>query len=109
MLGQVSVAAATAVLGYDLTTNTTWRTSSRPRRLKALGMAGSAVILDTKADVFIGSEKVGELFNSSLLAVNRNTDMFSSGKLVPAGEALSVLIVDAPATSALQLTIDFDD
>ena len=107
MIGQVSIAAATAVLGYDLTQNTTWRTSSRPRRIVAAGLAGSAAALDAKIDLFVGDVKVGEMYNATTGAVARNTGMFRVGVLVPAGSPVSALVTDAPATNPLNFTVDF--
>ena len=108
MIGQVSVAAAVAVLGYDLARDTTWRVSGTRRMLNSMGLAGSAAALDSKIDVFIGDVKVGELYNSSLGAVQRNTDMFRSGAVVTPGTPISLIVTDAPATNPLNATVDFD-
>jgi len=107
MIGQVSVPAATAVLGYDLTQNTTWRTSSQNRTIIGAGLAGSAAALDAKVDLFVGDVKVGEMYNTSLGAVQRNTDIFRIGVRVPAGAPVVALVTDAPATNPLNLTVDF--
>lgn len=106
MIGQTSIAAAVAVLGYDLAGSTTWRVAGNARVLNAIGLAGSAAALDSKVDVFIGSTKVGELFNSSLGAVQRNTDMFRVGQVVPGGTPITVIVTDAPATNPLNLVVD---
>ena len=108
MIGQVSIAAATAVLGYDLAGGTTWRVAGRARRIIGAGLAGSAAALDAKVDLFIGDMKVGELYNTSLGAVQRNVDIFRIGQIVPAGAPVSAKVVDAPATNPLNLTIDFE-
>jgi hypothetical protein len=106
MIGQVSIAAATAVLGYDLAAATTWRVAGNDRTLNAGGIAGSAAALDTKIDLFVGNTKVGEMFNASTGAVARNTDMFRVGVRVPAGMPISAIITDAPATNPINLTVD---
>lgn len=108
MIGQVSIPAATAVLGYDLAASTTWRVSGQHRRIIGAGLAGSAAALDSKVDLFIGEMKVGELHNTSTGAVQRNTDIFRIGQRVPAGSPVSAKVVDAPATNPLNLTIDFE-
>jgi len=105
MIGQVSIAAATAVVGYDLASNTTWKTSSFNRRIIAAGMAGSAAALDTKVDIFVGNVKVGDLYNSALGAPNRDA-MFRVGFTVPAGSPIAVLVTDAPATNPINFNID---
>ena len=53
MQGQVSVAAATAVIGYDLLTGVTWAVSSRRRRLVAAGLAGSAAALGYENPAYV--------------------------------------------------------
>jgi len=105
MIGQTSIAAAVAVVGHDLTVNTTWRIASYPRRLESVGLAGSAAALDTKVDIFIGSVKVGEMYNSGTGAPNRDS-MFRGGYPIPAGAPLSVIVTDAPATNPINLAMD---
>ena len=105
MIGQVSIAAATAVVGYDLAQATTWRVSNLPRRALAAGLAGSAAALDTKVDIFVGNVKVGEMYNSALGAPNRDA-MFRIGYLVPAGAPISVIVTDAPATNPINFALD---
>jgi len=105
MIGQTSVAAAVAVVGYDLTRDTTWRIASYARRAQAIGLAGSAAALDTKVDIFIGSVKIGEMYNSGTGAPNRDS-MFRAGYPIPAGAPISVIVTDAPATNPINLAID---
>lgn len=105
MIGQVSVAAAVGVVGYDLLQGTTWRVSGQPRRLVAIGLAGSAAALDTKVDVFIGNQKVGDMYNSGTGANNRDS-MFRVGSIIPAGTPLSVIVTDAPATNPINVSAD---
>lgn len=106
MIGQTSIAAAVAIVGYDLAQQTTWRVAGQQRVLNSIGLAGSAAALDTKVDVFIGQNKVGELYNSSLGAVQRNTDMFRVGQVVPGGTPISVIVTDAPATNPINMVVD---
>lgn len=105
MIGQVSIAAAVAVVGYDLAAATTWRVSNLPRRMVAVGLAGSAAALDTKVDIFVANVKVGDMFNSSTGAPNRDS-MFRVGQMVPAGAPISVIVTDAPATNPINLAVD---
>ena len=94
MIGQTSIAAATAIVGYDLTRDTTWRIASYARVAVAIGLAGSAAALDTKVDIFIGSVKVGEMYNSATGAPNRDS-MFRMNNPIPAGAPISVIVTDA--------------
>lgn len=105
MIGQTSVAAAVAVVGYDLALNTTWRTASVNRRILAAGLAGSAAALDTKVDLFVSNVKVGEMYNAATGANTRDT-MFRVGYPVPAGAPISVIVTDAPATNPINLAVD---
>lgn len=109
MIGQNSVAAAVAVVGYDLATGQTWKTAGQDRMLNAFGLAGSAAALDSQVDIMIGEVKVGELYNSSLGAVQKDTDMFRGGALIPGGTPISILVTDAPATNPLNVAVDLQD
>jgi len=109
MIGQNSIAAATAIVGYDLASSQTWKTAGNPRKLVGMGLAGSAAALDSKADVMIGNQKVGELYNTSLGAVQKDTDIFRGGAIIPGGTPISILVTDAPATNPLNVTVDLED
>jgi len=108
MIGQNSVAAATAILGYDLATGQTWKTSGHDRMINSVGLAGSAAPLDSRVDVMVGETKIAELYNSSLLAVQKDADMFRGGAHVPGGTPITITVVDAPVTSPLNVAVDFD-
>jgi hypothetical protein len=108
MLGQVSVAAASAVLGADLAANTYWQQSNRPRNIVAIGLKGSAAALDTKVRVLVGANQVGEVFNSGTGAPNRD-DLFRLAAFVPSGEEVHVFVDDAAASNPINLTVDFQE
>ena len=108
MLGQVSVAAATAVVGYDLARDTYWQQHSRPRRIVAVGLSGSAAALDTKIRILVGSNQVAEVFNDGTGAPNRDS-MFRIGATVPAGTEVHAFVDDAPATNPINLAVDFEE
>ena len=108
MLGQVSVAAATAVVGYDLARDTYWQQHSRPRRLVAVGLKGSAAALDTKVRIMVGSNQVGELYNDGTGAPNKDS-MFRIGAPIPAGTEVHAFVDDAPTTNAINLVMDFEE
>jgi len=104
---QMSVAAATAVLDYDLMDDAPASVRSAPydRRLVAAGLAGSAAALDTKIELKIGVGSVGNMYNSSLAAPNRD-DMFRLGEFVPANTPIQAIVRDAPATNPINLALD---
>ena len=106
MIGQVSILAATAIVGYDLFADQSWQQSDRPRRINALGLNGSAAGLDTEVELFIGNLKVGNVFNTTTGAVNRDA-MFRVGDIIPANTEVHLYVVDAPVTNPINASIDF--
>ena len=98
MIGQVSVAFGTAIVGYDLFKDTIWQQAPYPRILSGVGLCGGAVALDSKASVYIGTVKVGEFYNSAAGAVLVNQHMFSMNAEIPAGDLIHCY-VDDPAPS----------
>jgi len=104
---ETSVAAATAAVGYDLLTSLPYvRTSGGGRVLRALGIAGSAAAQDTRVGVQIGGVKIGQLYNGAIGGINNDRDMTDFGDAwIPPGEALAVLVEDAPATNPINIRI----
>lgn len=106
-LSIVSVAAATAVLGYDLLTNRPDITTGSGRRvLRAIGLTGSLAIGDASVDIKVGNVVVATLFNNALDFPTNDSSKFVTSYLVPVGSPLSVVVTDAPATNPLNLLID---
>ena len=106
MIGQVSVAAATAVVGYDLFRDQTWRVAAKSRRLRGMGMAGSTAALDTSADLFIDQFHVGKFYNSAAGAVLLDAHMMPlKGNLVPPGATIACIVADAPATNPINVVL----
>ena len=109
MMGQFSVAAATAVVNYDLAQNTLWGQSGARRWLNSVGVTGSAAALDTLVRVYAGARWLGDVYNSATGSVQRNSSMFRIGSWVQANEEVHVLVVDAPATNPINGVLDFAD
>lgn len=106
MIGQVSVAAATAVVGYDLFRDQTWRVSSKARRLRGMAVAGSAAALDTTVDLYIDQYHVGKFYNSATGAPIIDQHMVPlKGNLVPAGATIACIVSDAPATNPINVIL----
>lgn len=106
MIGQVSVAAATAVLGYDLFRDQTWRVSARSRRLRGMGVAGSTAALDTSVDLFIDQYHVGKFYNSATGMVLLDAHMMPlKGNLVPPGATIACIVADAPAANPINVVL----
>jgi len=103
----ISVAAATAVLGYDLLTNRPdIANGSRPRVLRAIALTGSTAAGDTVADIKVGNRTVATLYNTATGFPTNDASKFPTAYSVPPGSPVSVIITDAPATNAINLLID---
>jgi len=102
------VAAATAIVGYNLLRDERWARTPVDRMLNGFGLTGSAVIGDSEVEVFVDEQRVGSYFNDSLLLGSLD----NLGPLeveVPAGAELTAIVRDAPATSILYATLDLED
>ncbi|MEK7281826.1 MAG: hypothetical protein AAB037_05725 [Chloroflexota bacterium] len=105
-----SIAAATAVLDYDLLQAKRTAQSSRNRALVAVALAGSTATLDAAVEVFIDTVLIGRFFNTRANAPPNADDIIRVGPLGwPAGARLSAIVVDAPATNALNFRYDWVD
>lgn len=106
-LNIISVAAATAVVGYDLLNNRSDISSTGARRvLRAVGLTGSAAAGDCAVDVKVGNRIVASLFNSATGFPSNDASKFPTSYAVPAGSSVSVIITDAPATNPINLLLD---
>jgi len=103
----ISVPAATAVVGYDLLTNRPDISSAGVARvLRALALTGSAAAGDTVIDVKVANRVVATLYNSNTGFPTNDADKYDTAYNVPSGQALSVIVVDAPATNPLNVLVD---
>jgi len=106
-LTTIGVAAATAVLGYNVLQNRPdVQSSGRDRTLRGFALTGSAVVGDCSVDVKVGDRVVGTFFNSGLLTPNADRDVMPMSVYVPNGVPVSVIVVDAPATSIMYAMLD---
>ena len=104
-LQQVSIAAATAVVNYDLLTDAIFQTDGRSRRIVAAGLAGSAAALDTIVRLMAGTRQIGTIYNAATGAVTRDS-MFRIGEDIPPNTPIHAYVVDAPATNPINLALD---
>lgn len=109
MQGTISVAAATAVVGYDLFQDQTWRVSAELRRLRAIACAGSAAAGDFYADIYIGERRVGRIYNlaTGWPTMDHKQELTSPDRalVVPPGETVSAIVGDAPATNPINMIV----
>ncbi len=108
MLPKQSIAAATAVVGYDLAKDTVWQRSSKPRVLRGVGVCGSAAGADTKIDIMIDTVKVGEAYNVTTgLPTQDHVNRFSN--YVPPNADFHLYVTDAPVTNPINVLVQFDE
>jgi len=105
---EVSIAAATAVLGYDLLQNTTLQRAGYDRELEFAALTGSAAAGDTIVDLFIDTVRVATLYNTTT-GFPTGDHYKPIGATIPAGSLLRAIVTDAPGTNAINLTIGFGD
>jgi len=107
-MSQISIAAATAVLGYDLMNGDTGKVQGNNRILRSIAVAGSAAAGDTKLDLFVDNFKVGSFYN---LATGFPTldHRFKLNNVVPRGSNLTLVVTDAPATNPINIQLEWDD
>lgn len=103
---EVSTAAATAVLGFNLLGNSPHRQSTRQRTIRAVGVRGSAAAGDSAVSILVNATEVARLFNTNTGFPNRD-DLVAVGVVVPPGAEVAAIVQDAPATNPLNLLIEF--
>lgn len=107
-MSQISVPAATAVLGYDLMTGDTGKVQGNHRILRSIAVAGSAAAGDTKFDLFIDNFKVGSFYNLNT-GFPTLDHRFALNNLVKAGSAITMIVTDAASTNPLNVQLEWDD
>lgn len=105
-IGESSVAAATAVVDYDLLRDKNWKRSSAPRVIQGLGLCGSGAAGDTLVEVLVNSDLVAELYNRATGFATRD-HVLPVSVIVPAGAELVARVKDAPVTSPINLLVLF--
>jgi len=104
-----AVAAATAIVGYDLFTDEVWARSPVDRILTGTGVTGSAVIGDAEVELFIDEVRVGSFFNNRLLLPTQDEIQDLEDLFIPAGAQLRSIVRDAPATSIIYHAVVVED
>jgi hypothetical protein len=105
MIGQVSIAAATAVAGYDIFKDQTWNQSSRLRRLRGIAVAGSAAAGDCSFNLYIDDHHVGRFYNTATGWPTRDHIVPIRSKAVPPGAKISAIMVTAPTTNPINVVV----
>jgi hypothetical protein len=105
MLISSSIAAATAVTGYDLLRDKPNSTISAGQRITRCGLRGSAASGDSLIRVMAGNSMVAELYNSNT-GFPTETDMMPI-EYVHRGPSTRIyaIVADAPATNPLNIVL----
>lgn len=105
----VGVAAATAVLDYDMFIGQVWSRQPQDRVITGLACCGSAVTGDAEVEVYVDEVRIGNFFNTKLLLPNNDELMPLESLGIPGGAQLRGLVRDAPATSILYVMAALED
>jgi len=103
------VAAATAIVGYDLFNDEWFQSHQDDRTLVGIGIAGSTAAMDTEVELFVGIKKVGNYFNKAAGAVLMDAHRVDLDAEVEAGEMLHCYVTDAPATNPINVQIEWEE
>jgi len=96
---------ATYAVGLDHLADNRYVTSGLNRMIVGIAFVGSAAAGDCAVDVFVGSQHVATLYNSTTgLGVTKD-DVLSYRVPVPAGARLSAPVVEASATNPTRLLV----
>lgn len=100
-----SIAAATAIVGYDLLKDDRRQQVQETRILEFLKLAGSGAAGDSKTDLYIGDSFIGGFFNTATGFGNNDDEQQLPGVIVYPGEKIHLFVTDAPVTNPLNYKI----
>lgn len=107
---RVSVAAATAVVGYDLVQSDINNRQPMGRRLTNLALTGSAAAGDCIVELMINGRAIGRFANTSTgLVADRTKDFRAVNAYVRANELIQVFVRDAADTNPIVLEMEFTE
>mgnify|MGYP001608579721 CR=1 FL=1 len=104
-----SIAAATAILGYDLFTGQVWARSPVDRTLEGLALKGSAAGGDTEVEFYIDEIRVADMFNNTTGFPNNDDLLPLESLFIPEGALLRALVRDAPATNPINVLVAIEE
>lgn len=103
MIGTVQVAAATAVVNYDLAQNQRWQISSRPRVIRELSIVGGNAINEARIGLYIENTYIGSFFNtrSGVVSALKEDKKDLGAVYVPPASKISLIVEVAPTVSPI--------
>jgi len=106
MINNATVAQATAVVGYDIVQGVKWRRENYNRRAVGVGLAGSAVVGDCNAEMFVNGLKVGE-FRNLVLGWPSKDYILPCNIPVPRDSLIEMKMTIQPTTNPINLIAIF--
>ena len=105
-----SVAAATAVVGYDLLQDARQQVVSYDRALWGLMLTGSATAGDTVIELYVEDVLVGTYSNTSTGEGTVDADLQPLDNIyVPGGAKIHAIVKDAPSTNPIIIKLFWRD
>jgi hypothetical protein len=105
-----TVAAATAVVGYDLFNGLVFSRAPNDRIITGFGLKGSTAALDTLVDLYVDETRIaGGLANTGTGVPNNDDILEMEDLFVPGGAQIRCIVVDAPTTNPINALISLED
>jgi len=102
------IAAATAVVNYDLIGDEINRMAPQARTLEGLALTGSTDAGDCVVEIMVGNKSVGKFENTSTgLAVDMSKDFKKVDEFIPANAQIQAFVRDAANTNPILLYMQF--
>lgn len=102
------IAAATAVVGYDLLTAQPDARVPYPRIMDGVALVGSAAAGDTVIELRINGRRVGTYSNTATgVGVDKERDLMPLDLYVGANQLIEAVVTDAASTNAVVLQLEF--
>ena len=106
MVGNTSVAAATATVGYDIAKDKNWRQRSYDRILTKIGSCGSTAAGDCEFEAMVNGVNMGA-FRNITTGWPTKDHMMDQAIPIPANALLELLMTIAPTTNPINVIVEF--
>ena len=103
------VAAADAVLEFDLFGGEVWKRTPNNRALTGIGCRGSTAAGDFEFELYIDEVRVGNFMNSDTGVPNNDDVLPLESLFVPAGAELRAVVRDAAAGNPVHTMVALED
>lgn len=106
--------AAASAVNTNLFAGNREQIKNRARRVRRIGVVGSAAVGDASVDLFYGSTYVGTYYNTSAGAAvvpleSKDLIPVAGNMVCEPGEPINVLVSDASGTNVLVITLEIEE